>query len=161
MTRVGRTTTIYNCPTFTDGTVCETPRRDTRLARICEETGAIDRPSGTMARPGIVCHLSEQSYRNCRLLFVPTRQGNTVAVRTHIHPCGGGETRWPAALPSERGPEPSSTIHRIQLFLVDGCRLFAIKGGPPVVGGPAREDQEPRPFLVSAPQQHTVCPAGL
>ena len=80
--------------------------------------------------PVSFCHLSEQSYRNCRLLFVPTRQGNTVAVRTHIHPCGGGETRWPAALPSECGPEPSTTIHRIQLFLVDGCRLFCHQGGP-------------------------------
>ena len=46
-------------------------------------------------------------------------------------------------------------------FLLMDVDFFAIKGGPPVVSGPAREDQESRPFLVSAPQQHTVCPAGL
>lgn len=92
--------------------------------------------------PVSFCHLSEQSYRNCRLLFVPTRQGNTVAVRTHIHPCGGGETRWPAALPSECGPEPSTTIHRIQLFLVDGCRLFCHQGGP--TGGWWTSSRRPR-----------------
>ena len=46
-------------------------------------------------------------------------------------------------------------------FLLMDVDFFAIKGGPPVVSGPAREDQESRPFLVSAPQQHAVCPAGL